>query len=233
MTKEIAALGTIGVLVASNLFGLIYSMVVLKTDVFKSFRIQSKAYKDGVFASRMPLYLFNFFVLLIFSGTGTYFVFDFFVAEGTAWWMIALQVLIAFIADDIWFYFMHRYMHENKFLLKNIHSIHHRATTPFPLEYLYAHPLEWMLGMLGVVVGFGLIMIFTPVSIYAVWIFGGLRNLHEIHIHSDLTLPFLSKIPLISKTKHHDDHHAKLTGNYSSTFLWMDRIFKTEFKEQK
>jgi sterol desaturase/sphingolipid hydroxylase (fatty acid hydroxylase superfamily) len=90
-----------------------------------------------------------------------------------------------------------------------------------------------MLGMLGVVVGFGLIMIFTPVSIYAVWIFGGLRNLHEIHIHSDLTLPFLSKIPLISKTKHHDDHHSKLTGNYSSTFLWMDRIFKTEFKEQK
>jgi sterol desaturase/sphingolipid hydroxylase (fatty acid hydroxylase superfamily) len=147
--------------------------------------------------------------------------------------MIALQVLIAFIADDIWFYFMHRYMHENKFLLKNIHSIHHRATTPFPLEYLYAHPLEWMLGMLGVVVGFGLIMIFTPVSIYAVWIFGGLRNLHEIHIHSDLTLPFLSKIPLISKTKHHDDHHAKLTGNYSSTFLWMDKIFKTEFKQQK
>ena len=134
MTKEYAALGTIVVLLASNLFGLVYSMVVLKTDVFKSFRIQSKDYKAGVFGSRMPLYLFNFIVLLIFSGTGTYFVFDFFVAEGTAWWMIALQVLIAFIADDIWFYFMHRYMHENKFLLKNIHSIHHRATTPFPFS---------------------------------------------------------------------------------------------------
>ena len=123
MTKEIAAIGTIGVLIASNFFGLIYSMLVLKTSVFKSFRIQSKAYKEGVFGSRMPLYLFNFVVLLIFSGTGAYFMFDFFATEGTAWWLIALQVLIAFIADDIWFYFMHRFMHENKFMLKNIHSI--------------------------------------------------------------------------------------------------------------
>ena len=218
MTKEIAALGTIGVLIASNLFGLIYSMLVLKTDVFKSFRIQSKAYKEGVFGSRIVTNVEHDHV-------------DFFATEETAWWLIALQVLIAFIADDIWFYFMHRFMHENKFMLKNIHSIHHRASTPFPLEYLYAHPFEWMLGMLGVIVGFGLIMIFTPVSIYALWIFGGLRNLHEIHIHSDLTLPVLSKIPFISKTKHHDDHHAKLSGNYSSTFLWMDRIFKTEFKD--
>ena len=106
MTKEIAAIGTIGVLIASNFFGLIYSMLVLKTSVFKSFRIQSKAYKEGVFGSRMPLYLFNFVVLLIFSGTGAYFMFDFFATEGTAWWLIALQVLIAFIADDIWFYFI-------------------------------------------------------------------------------------------------------------------------------
>jgi len=134
MTKEFAAIGTMGVLVISNLIGLIYSMVVLKTNVFKNFRIQQKEYKEGVFGSRMPLYLFNFAVLLVFSGTGTYFVFDFFESEGTAWWMIALQVVIAFIADDIWFYFMHRFMHENKFMLKNIHSIHHRATTPFPLE---------------------------------------------------------------------------------------------------
>ena len=121
MTKEYAALGTMGVLIASNLFGLLYSMIVLKTDVFKSFRIQSKDYKAGVFGSRMPLYLFNFVVLLIFSGSGAYFMFDFFATEGTAWWLIGIQVLVAFIADDIWFYFMHRYMHENKFLLKFHH----------------------------------------------------------------------------------------------------------------
>jgi methylsterol monooxygenase len=114
-------------------------------------------------------------------------------------------------------------------MLKNIHSIHHKATKPFPLEYLYAHPFEWLMGMIGAFLGFALILIFMPVNLYAFWIFGAIRNLHEIHIHSDLELPISSKIPLLSKTKHHDDHHAKLNGNYASTFVWMDRIFKTNF----
>ena len=230
MTRETIAFGTVGVLLASNLFGLIYSMVVLKTTTFKKFRIQTKAYKEGVFGSRMPLFIFNFIILLIFSGVGTYFMYDLFDVQNTPWWMIAIQVVLAFVIDDIWFYMIHRWLHENKFMLKHVHSIHHRATTPFPLEYLYAHPAEWMIGMLGVVIGFGLMLLFMPVSIYSLWIFGGLRNLHEIHIHSDLQLPILSKLPLISKTKHHDDHHSKLTGNYSSTFVWMDKIFKTDFK---
>jgi deoxyuridine 5'-triphosphate nucleotidohydrolase len=81
MTKEYAAFGTIGVLIASNLFGLLYSMIVLKTNIFKSFRIQSKEYKTGVFSSRMPLYIFNFIVLLLFAGSGTYFLFDLFATE--------------------------------------------------------------------------------------------------------------------------------------------------------
>ena len=232
MTNTQVAIGTVSVLLVSNFIGLIYSMVVLKTDFFKSFRIQTRPYKKGIFGQRMPLYLFNFIVLIALSGGGSYFMSDIFETNNeTTGWMIAAQVLFAFVMDDIWFYFIHRLMHENKFLLKHIHSIHHRATTPFPLEYLYAHPLEWMTGMLGVVIGFGLIMLVAPVSIYSLWIFGRLRNLHEIHIHSDLKLPILSQIPLISKTKHHDDHHAKLTGNYSSTFLWWDRIFGTEFKD--
>jgi len=70
-----------------------------------------------------------------------------------------------------------------------------------------------------------------PINLYAFWIFGLLRNLHEIHIHSNIELPLLSRIPLLSKTKHHDDHHAYLDGNYASTFVWMDRIFKTNFNK--
>ena len=80
-------------------------------------------------------------------------------------------------------------------------------------------------------IGFALILIVMPINVYAIWIFGLLRNLHEIHIHSDLELPFFSNVPFLSKTKHHDDHHSKLAGNYASTFNWMDRIFKTTFKK--
>jgi sterol desaturase/sphingolipid hydroxylase (fatty acid hydroxylase superfamily) len=229
MTASTAALGTAILLLGSNAFGFLYSYLVLNTKLFSKYRIQSKPYKSGLFWSRMPLFLFNLATLIGLSAFGAYTMFDFFETTWPAWWVIPVQVLIAFILDDLWFYTYHRYLHENKFLLKHVHSIHHRATTPFPLEYLYAHPLEWMIGALGPVIGFGAIFIFMPLNIYSFWIFGLLRNLHEIHIHSDLELPILSKFPLISKTKHHDDHHAKLTGNYSSTFSWMDKIFKTDF----
>lgn len=229
MTAEFVALGTALLLLGSNLFGFLYSYIVLNTSLFSKYRIQSKPYKKGLFWSRMPLFLFNLATLILLSASGAYFIFDYLDTEWPAWWVLVFQVLLAFILDDIWFYMYHRYLHENKFLLKHIHSIHHRATTPFPLEYLYAHPLEWMIGALGPVIGFVGIAMIMPINVYAFWLFGLLRNLHEIHIHSDLELPLLSKIPLISKTKHHDDHHAKLTGNYSSTFSWMDRIFKTNF----
>ena len=222
------AIYTIVLLICTNLFGLIYSMLVLYTPIFKKFSIQKKPYVKGVFAKRMPLYLFNITLLLTISGVGAYFGFGFLKQEVSIG-IIIFQVIFAFVIDDIFFYFYHRWLHENKYMLKTVHSIHHRATKPFPLEYLYAHPIEWMLGMIGAFLGFAILLIFMPVNIYAFWIFGGLRNLHEIHIHSDLELPVSSKIPLLSKTKHHDDHHAKLTGNYSSTFIWMDRLFKTNF----
>lgn len=231
MTAEKVAIGTVLLLVVSNLLGFVYSYVVLNTSLFKSYRIQKQEYKTGLFKSRMPLFFFNFFTLLAFSGFGAYFIFDFLDTSSFVWYIVAGQVLVAFLVDDMFFYFYHRYLHENKFLLKHIHSIHHRATKPFPLEYLYAHPLEWMMGTIGVALGFALILVFMKINLYAFWIFGLLRNLHEIHIHSDLKLPGISLFPGLSKTEHHDIHHSKLNGNYASTFLIWDTILNTTLKK--
>lgn len=229
MSASSIAFYTVLLLVGTNLFGLLYSILVLYTNIFQKFSIQKKPYVKGLFAKRMPLYLFNIALLLSISSLGAYFGAPL-LNQSFSLGTIVFQVIFAFVIDDVFFYFYHRWLHENKFMLKTIHSIHHRATKPFPLEYLYAHPVEWLLGMIGAFLGFAILLIFMPVNVYAFWIFGGLRNLHEIHIHSDLELPLSSKIPLLSKTKHHDDHHAKLSGNYSSTFIWMDKIFKTNFK---
>ncbi len=221
----------LGLLLVNNLFGLIYSLVILYTDWLKRFRIQDKNYQKGIFLKRMPLYLSNFSLLFVFAGLGSDFIFPFLDTDWSSWWMLALQVFGIFLVEDVFFYFYHRYMHENKYLLGKIHAIHHRASPPFPLEYLYNHPLEWMLGFIGPILGFLTIGFMSPISIYTVIIFGAIRNLREIHLHSDLNLPILSKIPLISKTKHHDDHHSKLDGNYSSIFVWWDKIFKTELPD--
>lgn len=229
-TNEIL-MGTMILFVSSNLLGVLYSCLVLYTGLFKKYRIQEKEYTKGVLPKRLPLYLLNVVLVLGLSASSIYMIGD---QIDTSWptiWVFIGQLLVIFLFDDLWFYFAHRWMHENKWALKNIHSIHHRATTPFPLEYLYVHPLEWMIGMVGIVIGIAIIFIFMPVNVYVFWAMGFIRNMHEIHIHSDLDIPWLNWIPFVSSTENHDVHHAKLNGNYASTFSIWDKIMKTEFKE--
>jgi len=220
------------IFIGGNLFGLVYSLVVLRTSLFAKYRIQPKPYKKGILKERLPLYLFNFVILGCFGVGGVYMLYDYFDTGIPSVWVFLGQFIFAALFDDIWFYFMHRYLHTNKYLLRKIHSIHHRAHTPFPLEYLYVHPFEWMLGSMGLFMGYILIILVMPLNIYAFWGFVLFRNLHEIHIHSDLKLPLLGKFPLISPVEDHDIHHAKLNGNYASTFRIWDRIMNTRFKEE-
>ena len=77
MTAEKVAWGTVLLLLFSNAIGFLYSYVVLKTSVLKKYRIQNQEYKEGVFNNRMPLFIFNFVTLLVFSGVGAYFIFDY------------------------------------------------------------------------------------------------------------------------------------------------------------
>ena len=44
-------------------------------------------------------------------------------------------------------------MHENKYIYKKIHKIHHRANVTIPIEYIYVHPFEWMSGFIGPFLG--------------------------------------------------------------------------------
>ena len=111
-------------------------------------------------------------------------------------------------------------------IYKKIHKIHHRANTPIPIDYIYVHPLEWLSGFIGPFIG--MIMI-GGISIYSFWIYLIIRNIHEIHIHSGIKTSFFKYfIPFYGENEHHDVHHAKRDGNYSSTFTYLDFLFKTK-----
>lgn len=227
MSNITITLITLGILLAGNIIGLVYSWLVLYTDVFKNYRLQHKKYKPGIFFQRLPLILLNLAILGVITAVSLYFFADLFDTSIPAWWVIPVQVFCIFLVDDAWFYFAHRLMHENKFLLRKIHSIHHQAITPFPLEYIYVHPLEWMIGSIGSFLGLAVMMIFMPVNVYAFFVYGAIRNLHEVEIHSDTRSVISKYIPLLSATEHHDLHHAKVKGNYASMFNIWDRVFGT------
>jgi len=222
---------TICIALVSNAIGLVYSWLILYTDVFRKYRLQGKKYKPELFLQRLPLISFNIIILLIVTAVSLYFLAGIFEQSVPSVWVFCFQVFFIFFVDDIYFYVMHRAMHENKFLLRKIHYIHHRAITPFPLEYIYVHPLEWFIGSFGSFLGIILLMLFMPVNLYAFWAYAALRNLHEIDIHSGLESPLSNMIPLFSPTEHHDLHHEKVKGNYASTLNIWDRVFGTTLKK--
>jgi sterol desaturase/sphingolipid hydroxylase (fatty acid hydroxylase superfamily) len=141
----------------------------------------------------------------------------------------ALTLGVLVLADDLWFYVMHRYLHVHKELYRRVHKLHHEAFAPVPIEYIYAHPVEWMTGALGpAAVIVGTVLLTGEMSAYVLVGWQAWRTLHELDIHSGLRAPLTRHLPLWAGMKHHDLHHAKPTkGNYASSFTLWDRVFGT------
>jgi len=218
-------------LVSINLFGLILSVITIHSPKLDRYRIQVNKINPSVFYRRLPLIGVNILVLCTISSFGLYFLFPVFDPSlNFTFWVFIAQIGFILFVDDLFFYFLHRLMHENKFLLKNIHSLHHKATAPVALEYMYVHPVEWMLGYIGPFIGIGLIALVSPVSCWAFWGYVLLRNLHELDIHSGYRSVLTKWVPFWGEAEHHDDHHARLNGNYASTFTFWDAVFRTKMK---
>lgn len=196
--------------------------------------IQKKKYKTDLLKKRIPLIALNCFFLVFINVFGLYFGYDFFDHQsGFSIWMVLLQVVVVVVIDDVYFYFYHRFLHENKWALHHIHGIHHQAITPFPLEYMYVHPMEWFIGSVGPFLGFFVLwLVGFPITEWSFWIYIIVRNLHESDIHSGIPSRIFNHIPFIAPAEHHDLHHSRPFGNYASTLLIWDRLFATRVSNE-
>lgn len=139
---------------------------------------------------------------------------------------VLAQLLVILLFDDFCFYWQHRLLHRVPWLYRHVHRIHHRAYAPVPLEYLYVHPVEQMLGAIGIVLGFAVcLLVFGSASAWAVWIYMTFRVLQEFRLHSGMDL---LRDPIFVSMEQHDLHHARPSvGGYGSlTRLW-DHVFGT------
>ncbi|GBG73000.1 hypothetical protein CBR_g12719 [Chara braunii] len=144
------------------------------------------------------------------------------------WKTVALQIVFFFVIEDFIFYWGHRALH-TKFLYQHVHRVHHEYAAPFGLASQYAHPFEII--FLGVATAAGPALI-GP-HIFTLWLWMCLRILEAMDVHSGYDFPWsLSKVfPLYAGSHHHDYHHRLLytkSGNYGSTFTYMDWLFGTD-----
>jgi len=223
---------TMIILLVCNFIGLVLSLLPIYFKGLLKYRIQDKKINSKEFFHRLPLISFNILSLAVISSIGLYYMFPFFFDSSLKFnlLIILLQLFFILFMDDLFFYFLHRWMHENKAILKAVHRIHHKATSPLALEYLYVHPFEWMMGYIGPFIGLLIIGSFFELSCWTFWLYMLIRNLHELDIHSGFKSLFSHWIPFWGECEHHDKHHEVLNGNYASTFTIWDIVFGTKMK---
>lgn len=138
---------------------------------------------------------------------------------------LILQLVIFFLIEDFVFYWGHRLLH-TPWLYKHIHSVHHQHAAPFGIAAEYAHPLE--------VIFLGLATLTGPAVVgphlLTLYIYLALRCVQTVECHSGYDFPWsLNRwFPLYGGADFHDHHHRIHSGNYSSTFTWVDRLYHTD-----
>lgn len=143
---------------------------------------------------------------------------------------MAYQIAIFFVFEDTWHYWSHRALHWGP-LYKNIHKIHHQYSAPFGLAAEYASPIEVMILGLGTV---GVPIIWCAITkdlhILTMYLWIVFRLFQAIDAHSGYEFPYSLHhfLPFWAGAEHHDTHHEKFIGNYSSSFRWWDYALDTE-----
>lgn len=225
----IAAIGTAAIQLATAGFALGLSLWMIRRGEPGNQRAPGSTPTLAVFRARLPLIGFNLAVLLVVSTVALALVPERVPLAWPGLWTVATQVLLLFLLEDASFYAWHRLLHQNRTLYRRIHRIHHQAWAPLPLEYIYVHPVEWMVGAAGPALGLvALASMPAGLSVWVLWIYTLLRQLHEINIHSTSRLAMTSGVPLIGTPEDHALHHAKPTlGGYASLFRIWDLLFRT------
>ncbi|ONH90299.1 hypothetical protein PRUPE_8G045600 [Prunus persica] len=139
-----------------------------------------------------------------------------------------VQIVIAMLVMDTWQYFVHRYMHQNKFLYRHVHSQHHKLVVPYAIGALYNHPLE---GLLLDTFGGAISFLVSGMTARTAVIFFCFAVIKTVDDHCGLWLPGnIFHILFQNNTAYHDIHHQLqgLKYNYSQPFfpLW-DKLFGT------
>ncbi|KAI3807604.1 hypothetical protein L1987_23535 [Smallanthus sonchifolius] len=135
------------------------------------------------------------------------------------------QFIIAMFVMDIWQYFMHRYMHTNKFLYRHIHAKHHKLVVPYAVGAFYNNPLEGLLDTVGGAIAF-LISGMTARTAVIFFCFAVIKTVDD---HCGLWLPGnLFHIFFQNNTAFHDIHHQLPAYNFSQPFfsIW-DKLLGT------
>jgi sphinganine C4-monooxygenase len=145
-----------------------------------------------------------------------------------SWPRTCFDFVLAMFVMDAWQFWIHRWMHVNKFLYNNIHSTHHKLYAPYAYGALYNHPLEaFFLDCLGGVTT----MYVTGMSCKTTGYLYTFASMKVVFDHCSYVFPLNPVYSLFDNNARYHLLHHDLRGfknNYSQPFftIW-DRIMGT------
>ncbi|XP_022775787.1 sphinganine C4-monooxygenase 1-like [Durio zibethinus] len=213
----------------------VYSGIYMCLGSFESYRLHSKTEEDeknlvskqtvvkGVLLQQT---LQAVVVILLFTVTGSDAGAS--ALQPSSFIVLAGQFVTAMLVVDTWQYFLHRYLHENKFLYRHLHSQHHRLVVPYAFGALYNHPLE---GLLVDTLGGALSFILSGMSPRTSIFFFSFATIKTVDDHCGLMLPGNPfHLFFRNNSAYHDIHHQLYGGKYNFSqpfFVMWDRILGT------
>jgi fatty acid hydroxylase domain-containing protein 2 len=123
--------------------------------------------------------------------------------------------IVWLLAEEILFFYSHRFFHVNKAAYARIHKIHHTWTAPVAWVAMYCHPVEQLVSNI-LPLAIGPLICHSHVASIAVYVAGGL--FHTCAVHSGYWI--------CDDNGMHDYHHEKFNVNFGMSGA-MDYIYGT------
>ncbi|XP_078442561.1 sphinganine C4-monooxygenase 2-like [Wolffia australiana] len=162
---------------------------------------------------QMGLAIFQFMFLRKLTGSGLS-------KEPASYLKITWQFAVAMLVLDAWEYFWHRWTHENQFLFKHFHAVHHHLIVPYCYGGQHLHLVDAFVGQL---LGSFVSLIITGMSPRTATVFFSVLAVKVVDDHCSRWFPNCNPFHkyLSNNTAFHGVHH-QLQGskyNYSIHFL--------------
>jgi sterol desaturase/sphingolipid hydroxylase (fatty acid hydroxylase superfamily) len=146
-------------------------------------------------------------------------------------WDLFKQIVIFIIAEDFWFYFMHRIMHiKHKYfpMYQWVHKWHHEHQRTVSISNQVFHPIEFIL-VPSSSLFFGMMFLGSKChyTTTVIWYFIRILEAHDAHSGYDFPWNPLKLLPFGSGPAYHDFHHSANSGCYATFFTVWDTLLDT------
>lgn len=138
---------------------------------------------------------------------------------------IIMGLIILTLWNEIHFYVVHRIMHQ-KWMMKNVHYIHHKSTIP---SVYSVYSFHWFEALLLSTIPLTIVP-FIPFSIVSVFIYPLVSILLNFAGHCNYRFGKGIGNSWMLFGTHHNDHHSRGRKNYGFALNFLDKLFSNHNK---